>query len=209
MSSSSHAQLEQRGKLSNESKPQVVVRAGKYFVCSACGTMVEVPADVVGQLVIAVDPAAQEEEVDTSPPQNQSRTEKPTPNKPVPTSTPSPSTARQTSQPPRPKQPRHHSHQGFTSKIIDGLAVPSAGQLDRAMAWVSFHLKVLDRQGSEIKRLKKLLKQHPTSRVPCPSPRGHAHAETKQERAGCMRHEIQKDVSMAPTTDHVKERGPP
>ncbi len=35
---------------------EVVVRAGKTFLCTSCGTLVEVPADVVGQLVMTPDP---------------------------------------------------------------------------------------------------------------------------------------------------------
>lgn len=213
--SSSHEPPEQNGALSRESKPQVVVRAGKYYVCSSCGTMVEIPADVVGQLVVAVDPVPQatplQEQPSTPVPINSDVSEIHSDGVAVENrSTLSTSTKLRPPQPKRPKQPQK---QVFIGEIIDGLQVPSARQLDRALAWVSFHLQVLDRQGSELKRLQKLLKDHPTSRVPCPGPRGHAKEVAVQELRGPCNHPSEKhaheEVSMAPDLKKAKGREPP
>ena len=186
------------GALSSESKPQVVVRAGKTYVCSSCGTLVEIPADVVGQLVLAVEP--------DSP-------EKPGKDPPAPAATAS---DRAVSSPPlnrmmpRPKRPKQPKRDVFVGELIDGLRVPSADQLDRALKWVSFHLRVLDRQGSEIKRLTKLLDDR---KVPCLPPRGHAQDATKQPRPEPSRQpeasHAHEDVSMSPDVSNKNQRGPP
>ncbi|QDU73376.1 hypothetical protein Pan97_03460 [Bremerella volcania] len=187
---------------SGATKPQVVVRAGKYFVCSSCGTMVEVPADVVGQLVIAVDPSPQEElsppeSANLKPPQQQTLIQE------------SPS------RPARSKRLQQPDRSDLTGTMIDGLGVPSSQELDRALAWVSFHLKVLDRQGSELKRLQKLLKQQP---MPCPRPRGHAPAAATQSHVvrecHSERRHAHEKVSMAPeersqSSNKTQQRGPP
>ncbi len=52
MSSFTRSPSENLGTPPHGGKPQVVVRAGKTFVCMACGTLVEIPADVVGQYVL-------------------------------------------------------------------------------------------------------------------------------------------------------------
>ncbi|QDU74347.1 hypothetical protein Pan97_13540 [Bremerella volcania] len=195
---SSNHRPEQNGALSRERKPQVVVRAGKTYVCSSCGTLVEIPADVVGQLVIAVDPSQSDETVEPSP-----VSEKPSRTTPI------------AKAPPRPKRPQPPKRVSFTGETIDGLRVPSAKQLDRAFSWVTFHLKVLDRQGSEIKRLKNLLSKE---RVPCPRPRGHAMKAPAVESIGghdphSERH-AHEDVGMVPErrpncASQTSERGPP
>lgn len=142
----SHEQPNYSGASSSESGPQVVVRAGKTFICTACGTLVEVPADVVGQLVIAVEPSPPEEPVkevvETSTP-------------PAEAAQSNPDAEQRPKSNPRPKPKRA----SFAGTMIDGLRVPSAKELDRALNWVSFHLTVLDRQGSEIRRLQKTLKR--------------------------------------------------
>ncbi|MFN3148601.1 hypothetical protein [Bremerella sp.] len=232
--SSSHAQPDPRGSFSTENAPQVVVRAGKTFVCSACGTLVEIPAEVVGQLVLAANPSPQQ--LPGIPPGS------PPDDKPAPkeasqtTASTSPDRsavasdrparsrsydapqAQQTLRAPRPRRPKQPFRESFVGQTIDGLTVPSAGELDRALKWVSFHLRVLDRQGSEIKRLKKLLKQRPTIPVPRPSPLGRASDADSREPVspmdGAPMGHAQADVSMAPTDNDAargsaKERGPP
>ncbi|QDU75297.1 hypothetical protein Pan97_23270 [Bremerella volcania] len=198
--SQAHAPSDPCGSFPKGNAPQVVVRAGKTFVCSACGTLVEIPADVVGQLVITVGPPPPDPpDAELASRENQTLAQ----------------TSRSTSQckktrPPQPRRPQQPAPTAFAGEIIDRLRVPSAKQLDRAFGWVSFHLQVLDRQGSEIKRLRNLLKQR---RVPCPRPRGHVDevavqapvAPSPQQQARYA-HE---DVSMAPAIDNAKERGPP
>lgn len=220
--SSSHEQPEHSGKLSTERKPQVVVRADKYFVCSACGVLVEVPADVVGQLVIAVDPSPQESQVNQSPAQEEPSLLEPaeearaslTKSTQAVTVEPSPSPSLpQSHRLLRPKRPKRPKGECFTGELIDGLRVPTANELDRALVWVSFHLKVLDRQGSEINRLKKLLKKRLSQSGPCVRPGQTAETATAQEvfrtgdhQTGSHAHE---NVTMAPVTKIAKGREPP
>lgn len=181
--STPNEQPECSGKLSTESQPQVVVRAGKYYVCSACGTMVEIPADVVGQLVFAVDPSPQAHDSPQREPQPSDPPEPASmpaqPSSPVSThhsggrARPVAHTTQATkswgqdtatvgqqqhARPPRPRRPKAPQRPLYAGQTIDGLVVPTASSLDRAIAWVTFHLTVLDRQGNEFNRLKKLLK---------------------------------------------------
>ncbi|WDI40861.1 hypothetical protein [Bremerella sp. P1] len=208
MSSSSHAQPDPSGSFSRENAPQVVVRAGKTYVCSACGTLVEIPVDVVGQLVMAVEPSSPDEKEETEPeeqvPAQTSKTlvEVAAPRLP-------PKKVR----PQRPNRPQQPARETLVGELIDGLRVPSAKELDRALAWVSFHLKVLDRQGSEIRRLKKLLKNQSSERVPGPCLPGRAKEITREEpvgRACGARHRhAPADLGVAPMVDNANERGPP
>lgn len=211
MSTPTPSQPDPAGSFSIENGPEVVVRAGKYYVCSSCGTLVEIPADVIGQLVIVVKP---EPPVET--PSEESSKTKPTASaaaddqaKPSPGpsahaahgsqasmgTTPLPSKTKQhhPSRPSRPKQPGRVS---FVGQTIDGLVVPSAEQLDRAFAWVTFHLTVLDRQGAEIKRLQKVIKKR-----------------CRPKRCGPPVHdppgEMRADESSASKKDTAQERGPP
>lgn len=202
MSASPHAQSEANGSLSQENAPEVIVRAGKYFVCSSCGVMVEIPEDVVGQLVLAVAPSSEEKTEEPPAPSETARR--------APTTQHSESTATNS---PRPKRPKRPERVSFVGQTIDGLRVPSADELDRAFSWVTFHLTVLDRQGSEIKRLKKLLKRKPTAAVPCPRPRVHAEEDIEQTNV-CPAREPQqcyphKDVGVACDADDIQQRGPP
>ncbi|QDU77651.1 hypothetical protein Pan97_47230 [Bremerella volcania] len=204
--STTHHLPKANGAFSRENKPQVVVRAGKHYVCSSCGTMVEIPADVVGQLVIAIDPAPKVEEPQQQPSTPVSKNADVSIGNSDDAAVERRSTLFAPAKPvaKRPKQKR------FVGEMIDGLKVPSAGRLDRALAWVTFHLKVLDRQGSEIKRLKKLLKKES---VPCPRPHGHAMKVAGHEsRRPCRQEQAShahEDVGMSPNTDPAKERGPP
>ena len=198
--------------------PQVVVRAGKTFVCSSCGTLVEIPAEVVGQLVLAAAPASQDMPGGESPPEEKEPAQNEPERRerqaqPVLTQQPSRQTASAKPRTQRPKRPQRPQPERFTGTMIDGLRVPSGQQLDRALKWVSFHLRVLDRQSGEIKRLQTLLKQPPSIRVPRPSPLGRASKANSQDQT---RHECppnqehaHEDVSMAPVVRDVNERGPP
>ncbi|MFN3151069.1 hypothetical protein [Bremerella sp.] len=176
-------QPEPSGSFSEENAPQVVVRAGKHYVCSSCGTLVEIPAEVVGQLVLAAAPSPQEEASPPTPPQ-----------------APSTVIAAPSPQPPRPKRPSKPQRPSFVGETIDGLRVPSANELDRALAWVSFHLRVLDRQGSEIKRLQKAIEDR-NPPVQQASDR-RAQAEPAQQDASS---------EPQPSQNHTdqQERGPP
>ncbi|MFN3153368.1 hypothetical protein [Bremerella sp.] len=253
MASSTHRQPELQGAFSNEHAPQVVVRAGKTFVCSACGTLVEIPKEVVGQLVLAAAPASSEEQgrgeaTEVAPSPTDSSQHQPPIDEAtgVPCSRPrghakevTPKESARSApgakqrhahadvemapvskqpRPTRPKRPRSPARECFVGQTIDGLTVPSARQLDRALAWVSFHLRILDRQGSEIQRLRKLLKQRSNSGVPCPRPRGPAsevpvHDPVKPAGNPNPKH-AQEDLGVAPESDckrerNANERGPP
>ncbi|QDU74692.1 hypothetical protein Pan97_17050 [Bremerella volcania] len=194
-----HQQPTESRSRSTQRAPQVVVRAGKTFLCSACGTLVQVPEDVVGQLVIAVersteDPYRREERASVEPSHDVP---------PQPRSTPAKTC------PPRPGRPKRPAPDGRAAQIIDGLRVPLAGELDRALAWVSFHLKVLDRQGSEVKRLKKLLKQS----MSCSRSRGHAKEPAARRSHGPVSHALERhaqaDLDVSPGVDDAHQRGPP
>lgn len=217
--SSPIAQSEQSGQLSPESKPQVVVRAGKYFLCSACGTMVQVPAEVVGQLVIAVGHPSQDTHVEKTHVPEESgeqvcHREEPTPHVPasdVPIAVEDrpDATRHQKVRPPRPKRPKEPQPVSFAGTTIDGLRVPTSHQLDRALAWVTFHLKVLDRQGSEVARLKKLLKRKQRQEQDAPAsshwsdnPSGSSKKSSVRSRAKVLKQNNQEhtptDISITP-----------
>lgn len=215
--SSASPQPDHRGSLSPENAPQVVVRADKVYVCSACGTLVEIPADVVGQLVIPVAPSTQDEPAATAA---SSKASLPTeskqeadPNQALTEERPS-QFVPPSSRPPRPRLPRRPKRNAFTGEIIDGLRVPSSHQLDRALAWVSFHLKVLDRQGSEIKRLQKLLKNRCSAdRVAPNSPHSSAHDPPARDSIGPPDRTDQgparADLNVASPCTQPKGREPP
>jgi len=134
-------QPEARGGRSSESVPQVVVRAGKTWICSACGVLVEVPADVVGQLVVVPEQAAPEEPAQASPAH-----ESPTHEPPEPTP---PAVSAETEPAPRalarPSQAIDPSRQR-----VDGLTVPTPREMHRLLAWIDYRLRRLkDLQGEE------------------------------------------------------------
>lgn len=165
------------GASSYESAPKVMVRAGKHYVCSACGTWVEIPADVVGQMVYVPSPA------DEPPPRDPLNNTRKAPSEVLPRQTPeatppdvptpvaptppAKASAAQNTQNPgaaaeeplRQPTPQTPPRKRAVPRTIDGLQVPSGRRLDHAFAWVRFHMQVLDRQDSEIKQLKKLLRQ--------------------------------------------------
>ncbi|WDI43681.1 hypothetical protein [Bremerella sp. P1] len=212
--SSANARPDPSRSFSQENAPQVIVRAGKTFVCSACGTMVEIPADVVGQLVLATSHPPQDEPA-TREASNPAESPQPSPtlhterNQDVAVVT-SPRSAEQNPRPKRPQQPKRTS---FVGETIDGLRVPASQELDRALAWGSFHLKMLDRQGSEIKRLQKLLKQRSSGRTSCPRPPAPVKEIIVEEACdlipGATQEHAQADLGVAPVWDTEKERGPP
>ncbi|QDU74138.1 hypothetical protein Pan97_11430 [Bremerella volcania] len=232
--SSPNPQPERSGKLSSESKPQVVVRAGKVYVCSSCGTLVEIPADVVGQLVIMVDPASQaEDSPDVQSPTSQPAASISTQHAGGKAGTASVTTQtgatlvgdrpracrRKQNRPPRPRRPHVPEPNRFHGITIDGLTVPPAARLDRALAWVTFHLKVLDRQESEVDWLQRLLKEQRRTSVASDYRQhasGCAKESPKRRRAPRLsrkqRSDAHADVGMAPRPRHSKrtsKRGPP
>ena len=91
MSSSTRSPSENLGTPPHGGGPQVVVRAGKSFVCMACGTLVEIPADVVGQYVLVPpgEAAAEDRSEDASSPD----THRPSPSSAEPSSPDPPSPA--------------------------------------------------------------------------------------------------------------------
>lgn len=238
MTSTSH-HPQQSGASSGANQPQIVVRAGKHYVCSSCGVLVEIPADVVGQLVLVVDHTSQEEPVDPTPSESATFAPLAEDSSPDPLEGPAVASSQaapandklavetprqassQTTRAARPGRPKQPQRNAFAGTMIDGLKVPTAAELDRALNWVSFHLKVLDRQGSEIKRLRKLLKKQ---NVPSPSVQGDAHEVDKRPSVDASP-KASKDhahlgMNMANDDDHpvndspstvakMKERGPP
>ncbi len=219
---SSHDHPHREEASSTHDPPQVVVRAGKTYLCSSCGTLIEVPADVVGQYVLVPASAEAAENGNAAKGNAEKR---PSPRQATPSSsrssstTSGPSTSNKTQAttsqdnakrlplPSRPKRPRRPS---FAHQKIDGLHVPSSGEMDRAFHWVSYQLKVLDRKESEIRRLRKLLKpsvKEPTPRrrpvrppreVPVKQPEKHVHEDVDMA-----------PQSQAPGSTHAHERAPP
>lgn len=204
-------QPDPHGSFSTENAPEVVVRADKYYVCSSCGTLVEIPAEVAGQLVIAVNP---------KPSAAASTTKPPLPSQPASSvshkhaagATPPASTTTQATprpradrssnaqqpnpRPARPSRPKRPTPVSYVGKTIDGLVVPSAEQLDRALKWVAFHLRVLDRQGEELKRLKQKLKKRQPQKQCAPA-------------TPTLQAPTQTNLHTAPQSDSKRERGPP
>lgn len=232
------AQHESPGAHSRENAPRVIVRAEKYLLCTACGTLVEIPADVVGQLALVVDPSPSPSNSElppilaNAPPHSPASDAQPQPSPsnssqppatipagssfataPVSLAERRPRSTSQTSRPPRPKRPASPQRKSFQGKIIDGLAVPSGRQLDRALAWVTFHLKVIDRQGSELQRIKKLLKKSTSPEAPCPPPSGQAKPPSDQQpppqQPRAQESHTHEAEAMAPRAPSLQERGPP
>lgn len=221
MSSAHAAQSETARSVSAENAPQVVVRAGKYFVCTACGTLVELPPEVIGQLVITADSSQPHEPIDPSSSREQSTEELSQQTNEAKentrTATRSDSSKSDTvhastsslrtcaTKPPRPKRPKQPGPRSYVGEMIDGLRVPSAGELDRAFNWVSFHLMVLDRQNSEIKRLQKQCQQRTIKRA----------ASTKETQTSAdvsepnFANEVQASKCSSPTKPKPKGREPP
>ncbi|MBA2116179.1 hypothetical protein [Bremerella alba] len=222
--SETNAQPDRHGSLSKENAPWVVVRADKAVLCSGCGVQVKVPAEVVGRRVLVVDQSPQDKPVDVTIPQADDLPVEPsTPDLPAADVSPRKANVRKATAKPR---------------RIDGLRLPSAAEMERGFAWVSFHLKLLGLQGSEFKRLQKLFRRHrrreqlaPSSPCPCQErpgstiknaptyqapharPRGHANKVPAIKVVGQPNHEVRSyahaDVGMAPELNNANERGPP
>ncbi|PQO38908.1 hypothetical protein C5Y96_03285 [Blastopirellula marina] len=222
--SSSHANPDHHGAFSNENVPPVFVRAGKAFACTSCGTLVEIPADVVGKLawrgeqttldLLNIKPPITISAANPDPPDEQpassQHADAQTSRQQAPSST---STTTDKPRPARPDRPKQPPRPTFAGRHVDGLIVPSGQQLDYALKWVSFHLKVLDRQTGEIKRLQKLIKQQTREQAPCSRPRGEANSKPVPEPVEAGKptepSQAQADLGVAPNRDNETERGPP
>jgi len=190
------------GGFSTESAPQVIVRAGETFVCSACGALVEVPAEVVGQMIVPVqqiEPPAAE----PSPPARE----------PGPTvrsgESPSPSAPAPKVRPPRPVRPRQPLHMDDQPERIDGLVVPTTKQIERLLAWIEYRLGRL----SALQQIEKQLDRQKPQRVRGARPRRHAKQVPLRQRYGKRKFtkptHAHDDVGMAPKTENLHQRGPP
>jgi len=179
-------QSEASGGRSRERAPQVVVRAGKTFVCSACGTWVQVPDDVVGQWVVVADQSGQtaavSDETATDPRASSDSVTHPadeaacssaavTPAVPAEEDA-SPYSREDRSQRPcsakprkrcaaKRKLPRPACAGSSAEERIDGLRVPTAGELERLLAWIDYRLKRLN----ELQRLEKELERQKAKRL--------------------------------------------
>jgi len=132
-----HEQAKTRGGLSTESAPQVVVRGGETFVCLACGVMIRLPDDVVGQVVLPVEASPRPEPTSTSTGQEEparegaaEATSPPAMERPQPCE--------------RPKTQTPHLEQlpqvAPARERIDGLVVPTTRELERLLAWIDYRL---------------------------------------------------------------------
>ncbi len=164
------------GVSSPENAPQVVVRAGKHYVCSACGTFVEIPADVVGQFVFATDEASTEEPETLAQPRRDAETLKPTTENSCSESSAAADVIAEPSEPSdtkrlpqREREAKRLRRSSLQVQTIDGLRVPSGKQLDRAFKWVAFDLTTLDRKQGEVSRLRKLLKKRRRQQAAAPA----------------------------------------
>ncbi len=222
---------------SPDGTPQVVVRAGKTYICSACGTLVEIPAEFVEQFVLVPPQRQQNKRPAAASPTAQDTPKQP----PAPTSSDaaagrgevsdgmascgasgrratSTTAASSGAQPTRPTHPKRPPRPSFAGQLIDGLRVPQPKQLDRAFAWVTHHLTVLDRKDSELQQLAKLLKQQKKNQVPCPRPRRPVIKITTPPKSEGKDHpgrsQAHEDVSITPQKidpggKQRRERAPP
>ncbi|MBA2116525.1 hypothetical protein [Bremerella alba] len=131
-----NAHTDSQGQLSRAGTPGIRVRADKNFLCTACGETVEIPAEVVGKMVVVPEPVEQ-----------------------ILAEDPSPAATPVLTGPPRPQRLKQPKQDRPAERRIDGLKVPAAAEMERALAWVSFHLKLLGLQGTEVNRLKKRFKK--------------------------------------------------
>ncbi|PQO39236.1 hypothetical protein C5Y96_05095 [Blastopirellula marina] len=225
--SSPSAQPNPDGTFSPENLPQAFVRAGKVYLCSSCGTLVEIPADVVGKLgwaeqQLPKQPSAEDGATGEASSQGCVRV-MPDFSFPVRTPAPPAATQQRPKRPPQPQRPQKPTLPTWAGKAVDGIPVPTGKHLDQAFKWITYHLKVIDRQESELKRLKKLLKTErrkteSTIRVPCPRPRGRASgattADPRKPSVQPIEEYAQADLGVAPgvlsgISSEASERGPP
>jgi len=225
-------QPEPGGGLSVESASQVVVRAGKAWVCSACGVMVQLPDDVVGQMVIVPEESGRQTPVGETPAAQGDSAQRPSdlgvPHageadergddlvedascRPQGRGGPFEEASRRTEAPPiRPPRPRRPTRPGQTTlghERIDGLVVPTTQEMERLLAWVDYRLKRLD----GLQRLERELVRQKVEQAPS------SHAEVQQAvsiMTGSAANQTpsghaHEDVSMAPDSNASQERGPP
>jgi len=181
-----------------EISPQVVVRAGKTWVCSACGVLIELPADVVGQMVVLPDPS--EPSARPSPtPHEQSPENEPLQNDAGPdqeTASPSPGTNRAGM-----RRPKRLPSAGLPRERIDGLIVPTTEELQRLLSWIDYRLKRLN----TLRQFEKQSTKPWSSR----SPRREANKVPMRKPWPVKRRHAHADVGMAPSSSHTNQRGPP
>ncbi len=214
MSRPPHAQPENQGASSSDAAPKVVVRAGKTYLCSACGTLVEIPEEFVGQFVVvpqqspSTDKPQEPEQRPKEAPLTSPKDHEAEPPATIKTGSKrkgsaarAASSSRASAAAPRLGSPRldsPHASSGqgnrprrprrpsYAGRSIDGLPVPTARQLDRAFAWVVSQLQVLDQQETQLKQLRKKLKRKRCARREPPS-RQHAqrrHAPSHRPSGG-------------------------
>jgi len=176
---------------SGDNTPQVVVRAGKTYVCSACGTLVEIPAEFVGQIMMAPE-CSEEREL----PNNEHAPAELSPKKPAGgyASLAKDSPRRSLSPKDRPARER-----------IDGLIVPTTAEMERLLNWIDYRLKRL----SGLKQWEQQLTRQKTARMPRRHPRRPAKRVPLRRPIGTLHKHAHEDVSMAPEFAPAKERGPP
>jgi len=195
-----HNPVSPGGGRATASPPQVVVRAGKTYACTACGTLVEIPAEVVGQLVAVPEKTARKEITERSPEREQPASEM--------CASAESSEERRSTQNVRRCQPTRRIQPAQVlpeRERIDGLIVPTAQEMERLLGWIEYRLqrlkflqqleKQLTRQSSEQVPVRRL--GRPTKRVPT------------RPRNGLRRRHAHADVSMAPETNEAHQRGPP
>ncbi len=140
MSSSTHAQPEHHGASPPGAAPQVVVRAGKTYVCTACGTLVEIPAEFVGQFVLATEqstahstePSTNQSAAQSASPPIEPPIEPPSKSSPVkppveePATASSPADTASATKPPQPHASQPHASQATGTRQSFQLSEPSA-----------------------------------------------------------------------------------
>jgi len=138
MDTAAAAQPKPPGGLSPERTPQVVVRAGKHFLCSACGKLVEVPAEVVGMLGVVPEPAGPP--ADSQDPVVQKQNDQ----------SEVPSAVSASAEPADRAHARPSQASESSRQRVDGLMVPTPREMHRLLAWIDHRLRRLkDLQGEE------------------------------------------------------------
>jgi len=192
----------------NPVPPQVVVRAGKTFVCSACGTLVEIPEEYVGRLV--VPPQARPDQ----PPHADARPEEASTTV-DPTSCASTDRTKHevasSNQPPRSKtstratRVRRIRPADPSRERIDGLIVPTPRELHRVLAWIEYRLHRLE----VLKQLEKQFTSPSPPGAPTRRPRRPRKRVPLRQPITTLEKHAHADVGMAPSAHSKKERGPP
>jgi len=193
------------GGLSKQSPPQVVVRAGKVYACAACGTLVEIPADVVGQLVGAVEPSEDPSSACLSKEEEPSSPEEVHDVATVATESPSRSSRSSAVSSARSNRAERTPPQALGRERIDGLIVPTTQEMERLLAWIDYRLQQL----SHLRQLERQLTPQKAQPVPRRRQRRQTNKVPLRRSMGERRRHAHEDVSMAPSVGQAKERGPP